>query len=231
MTRTEQVFSLLNVSSNPADLLPQARIRLAALELFGAQGFEKTTIRQIATRAGVSPGLVIHHFGSKNQLHEHCDAWALETIQQEKVLLTIGPQPALKEYLAEHPELTPMMDYLVMCLREGGDTADQIYDRMTRITEELIVVAEDNGLVRLPEDREGAIAFLVASSLGFMMMGRQFATRLGGKELSDPAIAARYGLVAAEMFTHGLFTQAYFDALRSANTTVETNGESPQSRR
>ena len=53
------------MSSAPADLLPRARIRLAALELFGAQGFDKTTIRQIATRAGVSPGLVIHHFGSK----------------------------------------------------------------------------------------------------------------------------------------------------------------------
>ncbi|WP_420174692.1 TetR/AcrR family transcriptional regulator [Luteococcus sp. OSA5] len=212
------------MSSIPADLLPQARIRLAALELFGLQGFEKTTIRQIATRAGVSPGLVIHHFGSKNQLRTHCDDWAVEVIEQEKMLLTLGPQPAMDDYLAQHPELAPIMDYLVMGLREGSDISERIYDRLTETTERLLVAAEENGLVHLPDDREAAIAFLVASSLGFMMMGRQFATRLGGRELSDPQIATRYGLVAAEIFTHGLFTPAYMEALQAANTETPGDG-------
>lgn len=43
------------MSSTPEDLLPSARIRLAALELFGSQGFDRTTVRQIAALAGVSP--------------------------------------------------------------------------------------------------------------------------------------------------------------------------------
>ncbi|MEL4504423.1 TetR family transcriptional regulator [Luteococcus sp. H138] len=212
------------MSSNPADLLPQARIRMAALELFGAQGFEKTTIRQIATRAGVSPGLVIHHFGSKNQLRAVCDDWVIEALAQEKALLTIGPQPRLRDYLDEHPEYTPIMAYLVTGLREGGEIADRIYDRMVEMTDEMITLADANGLVRVPEDREASVAFLVASSLGFLMLGGQFARRLGGQQLNDPDVAERYGLVAAEVFTHGLFTEAYLDALRAANTSTPGDG-------
>lgn len=212
------------MSSSPADLLPQARIRLAALELFGTQGFVKTTIRQIAARAGVSPGLVIHHFGSKNQLRAHCDDWVMDLIEQEKTLLTIGPQPALRDYLAEHPEYEPVMAYLVTGLREGGKIADRIYTRTVAMTEGMLDLAEANGLVRIPEDREAATAFLVASSLGFLMLSDQFARQLGGQHLNDPDVVARYGLVAAEVFAHGLFTPAYLEALKAANTTTPGDG-------
>ena len=50
------------------DLTAQARIRNAAVELFARDGFEKTNLRAIAAAAGVSAGLVIHHFGSKDEL-------------------------------------------------------------------------------------------------------------------------------------------------------------------
>jgi len=40
----------------------------AARELFGAQGYDATTTRQIATRAGVSEPLLFNHYGSKRNL-------------------------------------------------------------------------------------------------------------------------------------------------------------------
>jgi AcrR family transcriptional regulator len=40
----------------------------AARELFGARGYEGTTIRGIATQAGVDPALVHHFFGNKEEL-------------------------------------------------------------------------------------------------------------------------------------------------------------------
>lgn len=40
----------------------------AARELFSTRGFERTTIRSIALRAGVDPALVLHYFGSKDSL-------------------------------------------------------------------------------------------------------------------------------------------------------------------
>ena len=46
----------------------EARILDAAARLFVASGYERTTIRGVASAAGVDPGLVIHYFGSKQQL-------------------------------------------------------------------------------------------------------------------------------------------------------------------
>jgi len=43
-------------------------IEAAARELFAEQGFERTTIREIATAAGADPALVIRYFGSKDAL-------------------------------------------------------------------------------------------------------------------------------------------------------------------
>lgn len=43
-------------------------ILAAAREAFAARGFERATIRTIASLAGVDPALVHHHFGSKQEL-------------------------------------------------------------------------------------------------------------------------------------------------------------------
>jgi AcrR family transcriptional regulator len=48
----------------------EARILDAAARLFAADGYERTTIRGIARAAGVDGGLVMHYFGSKQQLFE-----------------------------------------------------------------------------------------------------------------------------------------------------------------
>jgi AcrR family transcriptional regulator len=46
----------------------EARILTAARRLFGEHGFDRTTIRAIATEAGSDPGLVMRYFGSKEKL-------------------------------------------------------------------------------------------------------------------------------------------------------------------
>ncbi|WP_346660260.1 TetR/AcrR family transcriptional regulator [Nannocystis pusilla] len=64
----------------PDDRTARARIRDAALELFAERGVHGASIRDIAARAGVSAGLVQHHFGSKDGIREACDAHVLEAI-------------------------------------------------------------------------------------------------------------------------------------------------------
>lgn len=43
-------------------------ILAAARELFAARGFDRTTVRAVASAAGVDPALVHHYFGSKRRL-------------------------------------------------------------------------------------------------------------------------------------------------------------------
>ena len=59
------------------DLTARARIRDAAIDLFAERGFGQATVRDIAQAAGVSSGLLRHHFGSKDGLREACDEYAM----------------------------------------------------------------------------------------------------------------------------------------------------------
>jgi AcrR family transcriptional regulator len=47
----------------------EARILDAATEVFFSAGYDRTTIRAVASAAGVDAGLVMHYFGSKQQLY------------------------------------------------------------------------------------------------------------------------------------------------------------------
>lgn len=62
----------------------RARILASATELFAAHGFAKTTVDEIARRAGVSKGLVYDHYDSKEELlravwSEQVEGWMRET--------------------------------------------------------------------------------------------------------------------------------------------------------
>jgi AcrR family transcriptional regulator len=46
----------------------RAKIMAAALRLFSANGYERTTVRQIAEVAGVAQGLLYSHFAGKDEL-------------------------------------------------------------------------------------------------------------------------------------------------------------------
>ena len=59
-----------NVFDSELEPLDRRRIILnAAAELFSTQGFDRTTIRDIAGQAGLLPGSVYHYFSSKEDLY------------------------------------------------------------------------------------------------------------------------------------------------------------------
>ena len=58
----------------------------SAFELFAQNGFENTSIRQIAEKAGISKGLIYHYFSSKKELLE---AIFFGIIEETKHLLEV----------------------------------------------------------------------------------------------------------------------------------------------
>jgi AcrR family transcriptional regulator len=52
----------------PGPSRSRAAILEAARDEFARRGFDVVTVRQIATRAGVDPAMITHHFGTKQQL-------------------------------------------------------------------------------------------------------------------------------------------------------------------
>src|SRR5690606_32104475 len=118
-----------------ADLTTAARIRDAAIELFGSRGFDVGG-RTIAEAAGVSPGLVSPHFGSKDALRKACDDYVAAEIRREKApaLRSTGAATWLAQ-VAEIESYAPLMAYLVRSMQTGGDLARHLWHTMIRNVE------------------------------------------------------------------------------------------------
>jgi AcrR family transcriptional regulator len=60
----------------------RSRILLAAIEMFGEQGFASASTRAIAARAGVNPPALQYYFHNKERLHQACGQYLAERIQE-----------------------------------------------------------------------------------------------------------------------------------------------------
>ena len=89
------------LSSDRTTLSSQEQILLAALECFVERGYHGTTIREVATRAGVSvPGLY-HHFGSKMELLERLiDDTMDDLIEQTEQAVEASPDNPVDRFTA-----------------------------------------------------------------------------------------------------------------------------------
>mgnify|MGYP006249086599 CR=1 FL=1 len=67
------------------------RLLLEAMRLFADRGFDAVTVRDITQAAGVSVGLVNHHYGSKDELRKAVDEHVIE--QFEEVLFSDDIDP------------------------------------------------------------------------------------------------------------------------------------------
>src|SRR4051794_35059172 len=120
---------MLNMRSAD-DLTATARIRDAAIEQFGEHGFG-VGLRAIATSAGVSAGLVIHHFGSKEGLRKACDEFIAETVRATKSESVQTSDPATWfAQLADIESFAPQMAYLVRSMQEGGELGKTMWRTM-----------------------------------------------------------------------------------------------------
>jgi TetR/AcrR family transcriptional regulator, regulator of cefoperazone and chloramphenicol sensitivity len=109
------------------DLTGRARIRDAALEVFAERGTKGATVQLIAAAAGVSTGLIRHHFGSKEGLRQACDEYAIGTLLHQA-------RRALEEDTAAPGFLDSMYRasgsstrYLARALVEGSPAAAALF--------------------------------------------------------------------------------------------------------
>lgn len=175
LTRTEHAFSLLNMRTTHADdRTTRARLRDTAIEVFARDGFS-ATVRTIADAAGVSPGLVIHHFGSKEKLRSECDDHVLRrTREVNEASLDVGAGPqafgGILTKLDTIDEDGPRIVYLIRSLQAGGDMARQLLDHLADDAEATFRHGVATGTVRPSRDERARARYTVAQSMGALLV-------------------------------------------------------------
>jgi AcrR family transcriptional regulator len=204
----ERVFNLVNVcSASEVDLTAQAKIRNAAIAHFARDGFQKTNLRAIAASAGVSAGLVIHHFGSKDRLRSVCDDHVLEMLvrRARTASAPAGVQSLSREYLADPETYGVHVRYMVRAIEEDSAAATTFVDAMVEESEEFFRAGIADGSIRPVSDLRALAVLTVAISLATLSMPPPL-TRALGYEQMGPEVLLRLGLPMLELFTHGAYT-------------------------
>jgi AcrR family transcriptional regulator len=104
-----------------------ADILEAAVAEFADRGFGAATVRGIARAAGVSPGLVLHHYGSRDGLRQACDDHVFDTLTEAKRANAAGGTAALPVMLAS-PRMRVYVHYLVASLVDPSDHGQRFFD-------------------------------------------------------------------------------------------------------
>ena len=224
------MFNVLNVRSID-DLSTAARIRDAAVDQFGRHGFG-VGVRAIAAAAGVSPGLVNHHFGSKDGLRAACDAHIAEVIKEAKTetLQTHDPAAWLTA-MAEIDEFAPLTAYLVRSLQSGGELATALWRRMTDNAEQYLQEGVRSGVLKPSRDPRARARYLSMTGGGGFLLYIQL-----HDDPSDlPRVLRDYRaemmLPALEIYANGLLADSsMYEAILAQSeqqpTLDDTNGES-----
>jgi TetR/AcrR family transcriptional regulator, regulator of cefoperazone and chloramphenicol sensitivity len=190
------------------DLTARARIRDAAIRLFGERGIEGASIRDIAAEAGVSSGLVRHHFGSKEALRDACDRYAKDRMIQIGAELTQDGDLTGLDPLVLHPIAFPLQLYIVRSMMDGSETATALFLEGVDAVE---AWAGSYGI--RPKDPRGYAAALAAIKLSVFILRDQVSKALG-EDITTPAGYNRIGQALMEVFTIPLLSAEQVEKLQ-----------------
>ncbi len=193
-----------------SDLGTRARIREAALALFGSAGFA-VPLRTIADAAGVSAGLVVHHFGSKERLREAVDQSVLRTFTDRFAAIP-GSLPAdtlaaemasaFADVLGASPQLR---QYLRRALDDGTPASLAIFDDLVAATERGLNRLEQAGGLRPGSDPQWRPFQVLSVILGPLLLEPVIERHIG--DPYSPQNVRRRTAANLDFIARGLFTQ------------------------
>lgn len=165
----------------------------AARELFAAQGYERTTVRAVAERAGVNQALLFRYFGNKEAL------FAEAVTEQALAPLVDGPPETLLERIvAALLDDSPDAGMFFAVLRSGGREADAVRTQLgTAYSRAFAALARTDD----PADAAVRADLLLAWLLGIAQL--RSVLRTGSLLGADDATVTAHLLRAARALLHG----------------------------
>jgi AcrR family transcriptional regulator len=208
---------MLYMRSAPDDRTARAAIRDEALRLFAEHGPDTVSVRRIAAAAGVSPGLVIHHFGSKDGLREAVDAHVLALFGAMLGELTTpglydpGSAGSLAEAVVRYlPPDSPVPGYLRRLLLSGGDPGRELFRRLYAGSRMALDAMSEADLASRGADPAVRAAVLMSNDLAVLLLREPLAEVLGTDPLSAAGMA-RWGRELLAIYAAGLMAAPHSD--------------------
>lgn len=154
------------------DLTAKARIRNAALELYARHGAGAVSLRTIAAEAGVTLGLVQHHFKTKAGLGEAVDQLVAErfaaTLGQVRPDATVADRDeAVREMLRANPTV---VDYVRRALLDP--TAEQLHllDVLIALTQREVGALREAGRASTKRRESTQIVTVLVRQMGELLL-------------------------------------------------------------
>jgi len=187
------------------------RIRDAALKSFATYGTSTTSLRTVAAAAGVSVGLVQHHFGTKAGLIKAVDDHVLGL-----VIAAIAPPLAeppadsiaemgsrVTRIVAEQPDI---VDYLGRALIEGSPLGTTIFDTLAGLGVARWNKRNERGETRPEVDLTWAALNALVLPLGTLILRGHIERQLP-ESFTTPAQLQRWQESVNTLLREGLFRQ------------------------
>ncbi|WP_458248542.1 TetR/AcrR family transcriptional regulator [Streptomyces sp. MAI_2237] len=199
-TSIERAFNILFMRSIRSDRTTRAIIRDEALRLFAAHGADAVTVRQIASAAHVSPGLVVHHFGSKEGLRQEVDQHVLDVFEAMLGELTgeggaelLDPAAgagSLSEAFAQHlPADSPLPSYLRRLLLSDTDAGRVLFRQLYELSRAALDSLAEAGLAVPGRDPAVRAALLLANDMALFLLRDRLTEVLGTDPLSPDGMS------------------------------------------
>jgi AcrR family transcriptional regulator len=214
------------------DRTSKARIRDAAIRCIADHGVASTTVRKVAASAGVSPGLVIHHFGSMDGLRAACDGHVSAVIRQRKAdALTAGPNVDVLAALRDG-SLGPLLAYVARVLVDDAPAVARLVDDLVDDAEAYIEMGVESGMIKPSADPRSRAVILTIWNLGALAL-HHHVRRMTGVDLTAPTLgeepaATSYVRPVFEIYADGFITDTFAARIREA---VSPSGDRPSPER
>lgn len=199
--------------SQQDDRTARARIRDEAFRLFAERGHDAVTVREIASAAGVSPALILRHYGSKDELCTVVDDHAVALF--ERILagalapndgdpLDAAVLPSVAEVVSRSlPAESPLPDYLARMMLSGTLAGTALFTKLHGVSRDALARMAESGTAESGADPDVRAAFLLINDLAVLMLRKQVREVLGVDPLSSAGLK-RWGSEVFAIYRDGL---------------------------
>lgn len=176
-----------------------------ATSVFAREGFATTSLRSIAKEAGVSPALVVHHFGSRENLVDECINRALGIwVAQKLDLSNYSLSEAIGQWQTALDQHGSKLHFFRQVLLAGGQPAQILFSRMVSEAKHMLNAQIAGGQVRELSDPESVALLMTLHGLAPLLLMEEVTQELGGSFLS-PDIGQKVAAANLEIYRSGIY--------------------------